>query len=64
MEACYIDKYLDTNKYPRHDLLIFNEELWNFLFSRYGGDAIKRYWTLPKEGMYTSVEIKLHQISV
>ena len=37
MEAQYIDQYLETNKNDRYDFQIYNEDMWQFLFKRYGG---------------------------
>ena len=57
----YIDQYFDSNKNSQIDLAIFNEELFQFLFQRYGGQMIKRYWTRKGSG-YTQVEIRLQNI--
>lgn len=64
LDACYIDKYVNSNKNTQYDMYMFNEELWNFLFSRYGGDAIKRYWTRLNDRHFTSVEAKLQPLRV
>jgi hypothetical protein len=37
MEGQYIDQYLETNKNDRYDFHIYNEDMWQFLFKRYGG---------------------------
>lgn len=36
-ESEYIDMYIDQNKSVQSDFMCINEELWKFLFERYGG---------------------------
>ena len=42
-EPTYLDVYFKPNMHERHDYKIINQELWTFLFEKYGGDEIKRY---------------------
>lgn len=42
-ETIVVDKYLRSNIRERQDYKIINEELWKFLFEKYGGSTIKRY---------------------
>jgi hypothetical protein len=44
--------------------MIFNEELWQFLFKRYGGHCIQRYYTRKNGMFYTSVEARLKNLHV
>ena len=37
MEADYIDNYVDFNKNFNKDFLVLNQEIWKWLFDRYGG---------------------------
>lgn len=37
LESDYIDTYLDNARQNSKDFHILNEEIWQFLFSRYGG---------------------------
>ena len=45
-------------------MAIFNEELWTFIESRYGGEKIKRFWNRKSHSYYTQVDIKLQQLRV
>ena len=47
----YADTYLADGTRYDHDYIIFNEELWQFVFDRYGGLPIKRFYI--KKRMYT-----------
>ena len=60
----YIDRYVDTNLHQQYNYLIFNQELWEFLFKRYGGNPIKRFYTRSTSAYYTSVEAKLQPLTV
>ena len=40
LEAEYIDQYLAAKMKQQTHFEIFNEELWKFLFERYGGQCI------------------------
>ena len=37
MESDYLDNYVDFNKEFNKDFVILNEEIWTWLFARYGG---------------------------
>ena len=59
----YVDQYIDTNSHQQYDFMIFNTELWEFLFKRYGGTPVKRFYV--KSGSYfTNVESKLMSLRV
>lgn len=60
----YIDQYVESNAHQQYDFMIFNPELWEFLFKRYGGNPVKRYYTRSSAMYYTSVEAKLTAVSV
>jgi hypothetical protein len=36
-EPTYVDVYLKPNIHERYDYKIINQELWQFLFEKYGG---------------------------
>lgn len=61
-EKEYMDTYIDTNFKQNVDFYIINEELWQFLFQRYGGDVIKRLYV--RKNYYTQVEWYLKQVSI
>lgn len=42
-EGNYLDKYIRDEVLERVHFKIYNQELWTFLSSRYGGSEIKRY---------------------
>lgn len=54
LEKEYIDTYIDTNFKQNYDFYIINEELWQFLVKRYGGDVIKKLYV--RKNYYTQVE--------
>lgn len=64
MEAEYLDQYVEQKRNQEVDMCIFNEELWTFLFKRYGGEIIKRRWSRLGSGYYTRVDVKLQSIKV
>ena len=65
MEHDYVDMYVDTNRHPQTDYYMLNQELWQFLFKRYGGQQITRqYYRSSQYGNYTSVESKLRAVAV
>jgi hypothetical protein len=47
----------------RYQYKLVNQELWTFLYSRYGGNEIKRY-AIPLSMYSTTVETRLKQISI
>lgn len=44
------------NDYPRKDIKIVNEQIWNFFFTKYGGGPCiaKRYFDEPQKGSMPS----------
>jgi len=64
MESDYIDNYVDYNRNFNKDFLVLNEEIWKWLFERYGGQQITRkYIRQSQYGKWMQVESKLFQIS-
>lgn len=63
LESEYIDTYVDQNRSVHTDFICINTELWQFLFERYGGSIVKRYY-VRGNSMYTNVDSKLKAISV
>lgn len=59
MEAQYNDQYLESNKNNQYDFHIYNEEMWQFLFKKYGGQTIQRYYIRKSNQHYTVVESRL-----
>lgn len=49
-ESSVTDTYLKSDLYERKDFKVYNEDLWKFLFSKYGGSQIKRIY--EKHGGY------------
>ncbi len=43
-ENTVYDKYLKSDIKEKYHFKIFNEDLWNFIYSRYGGQEVKRYY--------------------
>jgi hypothetical protein len=41
-ESEYIDVYVDYNRNFNKDFVVLNEEIWKWLFERYGGQQITR----------------------
>lgn len=58
----YVDTYLKEDVRSEYDYLIFNEELWNFLFERFGGKPVLRYYS--KKRGYSNVETQLGELRV
>lgn len=57
-EADVSDTYLRKDKFERTNFEFINEDLWKFLFERYGADqTIKRYYVSKSSGFYSSCEI-------
>ena len=46
------------------DFICVNQELWQFLFQRYGGSIVKRFYVRGSSMSYTNVDSKLKAISV
>jgi len=47
----------------RYEYKVINQELWSFLFEKYGGSEIKRY-AIPQGTYYTTIETRLKQVPV
>jgi hypothetical protein len=62
-EPANVDKYLKHSVSERYHYKVVNEEVWAFLFSKYGGQEIKRY-AIPQGTYYTTVEVRLKQVPV
>jgi DUSP domain len=62
-EKNVVDKYIKLDVRERFQYKLVNQELWNFLNSRYGGSEIKRY-AIPLSMYSTTVETRLKQITV
>ena len=60
----YADQYLDTKLYQQQDYVILNEELWDYLLKRYGGNPIMRFYSSMSSSWYTNVETKLYAFKV
>lgn len=60
----WIDQYVESNANQQYDYIIVNAELWEFLFKRYGGNPVKRYYIRNENVHHTSVEAKLMAIGV
>jgi len=43
-ESEFIDRFVFQQSHPNQDFYCVNEELWEFLFGRYGGQIVKRYY--------------------
>ena len=62
-EAEYMDTYVDTRHTAQTQAYImYGEEIFEFISSRYGGDVIKRYYIRKNGSYYTSVEVHLQQL--
>lgn len=59
----YIDAYIDCRRKTPTDFSVFNQELWQFLYQRYGGETIKRFY-VRKSQIHTSVETLLFAVPV
>lgn len=60
-DANCVDRYLRSDVSERFDYKVINQELWEFLYSKYGGSEIRRY-TISDGSFYTKVETRLKQI--
>lgn len=63
-ESDFIDRYVDQQKHANQDYVCVNSELWTFLFERYGGQIIKRYYARQGSMTYTNVDAKLKPICI
>lgn len=43
-ESCTVDKYIKQDAREGFQIKILTEEMFNFLYNKYGGDVIKRYY--------------------
>jgi len=58
-ESDVIDTYLKSNTRETYDFEIYNQELWDFLSSRYTADrTVKRYYQKAKYGYLTECEVR------
>lgn len=64
LEHEYIDMYIEQSKTVQGDFVCVNEELWKFLFERYGGQVIKRYYVRSSSMSYTNVDSKLKAVCI
>lgn len=60
----YIDQYLESRLYQQQDFEILNAELWDFIFKRYGGNPVLRFYSSNLNTYYTTVETKLLAMKV
>lgn len=58
-----VDKYIKSDVRERYQYKIINQELWNFLYSKYGGSEIKRF-SIPLSYYLTTVETRYKQLTV
>ena len=64
-DPSYADMYIDTKHQTQtQTFLIYGEELFKFLYSRYGGHAMKRFYIRKSSSLYTTVEVHLSQLKV
>ena len=62
-ESNHVEKYLKHEVRERYQYKVVNEELWQFLYSKYGGSEIKRY-SVAQSQYYTSIDTRLKQVPV
>lgn len=43
-EPTVVDRYIKADCRERYNFKIYSEVIWNFLYSKYGGTEIKRYY--------------------
>jgi hypothetical protein len=60
-EKTCVDKYLKSDVRERYDYKVINQELWQFLYSKYGGSEIKRY-SVPQGQYWTTIEVRLKPV--
>lgn len=58
-----LDMFLRSDIREKVDYKVINEEMWNFLYSKYGGSTIKRYSYLSGT-YYSQVEVRLKNIQL
>lgn len=58
-----VDKYIKSDVRERYQYKIINQELWNFLYSKYGGSEIKRF-SIPLSYYSTTAETRYKQLTV
>ena len=57
-ESDVADTYLRNDKMERSHFEFLNEDIWKFLFERYGADqTVKRFYVSKSSGFYSSCEI-------
>lgn len=56
-----VDRYVKENARERYQYKVINQELWDFLFTRYGGEVIRRI-AIPLSQWSTTVEVRLKQL--
>ena len=44
------DSHLEFGKREKYDFKVFDQDIWDFLSSRYGGTPIKRFYRHTKYG--------------
>lgn len=62
-EPTHVDKYIKFSVSERYEFKVINQELWSFLYQKYGGSEIKRY-SIPQGTYYTSIEVRLKQVPI
>ena len=60
----FVDMYVEQNKTAYQDYTVVNTDLWNFLFERYGGQIIKRFYFKDNQWGNPEVEVKLKAYNV
>lgn len=58
-----MDKYLKADIRERYQFKLVNQDLWTFLYSKYGGSEIKRY-SVPLSYYSTQIEVRLKLLAV
>jgi hypothetical protein len=56
-----VDRYLRDDVKERYEYKVVNQELWNFIYSRYGGQTIRRI-AIPLSQWSTTVEARLKKV--
>lgn len=60
-----IDRYIKDGAQEKSDYEVVNQELWEFLHSKYGFDyEVRRYWHRGQYKFYSAVEITLKRVPV